>query len=136
LLAILAKKFTPAKEKRVRKAVRRVGVWFGRNSADRWLSPGFSPTNPYSGRGVDRSLPRYFDNARNSAVITAQTVCMPRSSGPVSQQQLRKNPVTGLVEHDNSVPPRTFTDASRMSFSLPRYLPGWPRHRDKHRLSS
>ena len=40
-------------------------------------SPGTRPAKPYSGRGVDRSLPRYFDIARNSAVMIAQTVCNP-----------------------------------------------------------
>jgi hypothetical protein len=37
-------------------------------------SPGCKPGKPTSGTGVDKSLPRDFENARNSAVITAQTV--------------------------------------------------------------
>jgi hypothetical protein len=52
-------------------------------------SPACKPANPNSGRGVDRSLPRAFENARNSAVISAHTVCTPVSSAPVSQQPVR-----------------------------------------------
>ena len=37
-------------------------------------SPGDSPTNPYSGRGVDKSLPTDFENSRNSVVTVAHTV--------------------------------------------------------------
>ena len=52
-------------------------------------SPGESPGKPHSGRGVDRSLPAIALNSRNSAVITAQTVWLPTSSGPVAQQPSR-----------------------------------------------
>ena len=45
--------------------------------------------------------------ARNSAVITAQTVWLPISSGLVSQQPFRKNPVIGLLEHTPIGPPST-----------------------------
>ena len=39
--------------------------------------------------GVDRSLPAAWLNSRNAAVITAQTVWLPTSSGPVLQQPSR-----------------------------------------------
>ena len=52
-------------------------------------SPGESPGKPHSGRGVERSLPAIALNSRNSAVITAQTVWLPTSSGPVAQQPSR-----------------------------------------------
>jgi hypothetical protein len=38
---------------------------------------------------VDKSLPRDFENARNSVVMTAQTVWLPTSSWPVLQQPSR-----------------------------------------------
>ncbi len=71
-------------------------------------SPGFNPGNPNSGRGVDRSFPRVRVNSRNASVTMAQTVCEPRSIGPVSQQPFRKTPVTGSSEHVASGRPRTF----------------------------
>ena len=49
-------------------------------------------------------------NARNSAVITTQTVWLPTSSRLVSQQPLRKKPVIGLTEQVSSCPPRTLSD--------------------------
>jgi hypothetical protein len=52
-------------------------------------SPGFKPGKPNSGTGVDKSLPRDFENARNSVVMTAQTVWLPTSSWPVLQQPSR-----------------------------------------------
>ena len=52
-------------------------------------SPGESPGKPHSGRGVERSLPASALNSRNSAVMTAQTVWLPTSSGPVAQQPSR-----------------------------------------------
>jgi cell division protease FtsH len=48
-----------------------------------------APGKPNSGTGVDKSLPRDFENARNSAVMTAQTVWLPMSSWPVLQQPSR-----------------------------------------------
>jgi hypothetical protein len=51
-----------------------------------------------SGCGVDRSLPRALEQARNSAVTSTQTVCNPKSSGPVWQQPVRKKPVSGRSE--------------------------------------
>ena len=44
-------------------------------------------------------MPTAAEKARKSAVITAQTVCMPTSCGPVSQQPLRKKPVTGFFRN-------------------------------------
>lgn len=52
-------------------------------------SPGTSPGNWYSGRGVDRSFPIRRWCSRNCAVTTAQIVWLPRSSGPVLQQPSR-----------------------------------------------
>ena len=52
-------------------------------------SPGDSPGKPDSGRGVERSLPAMALNSRNSAVMTAHTVWLPTSSGPVAQQPSR-----------------------------------------------
>jgi hypothetical protein len=37
-------------------------------------SPALKPGKPNSGLGVERSLPRDFENCRNAAVMTAQTV--------------------------------------------------------------
>src|SRR5262249_883095 len=70
-------------------------------------SPGLSPRKPNSGTGVERSLPRDLENARNAAVMTAQTVWLPMSSCSVSQQPSRKNPVMGLIEHTSSRSPST-----------------------------
>src|SRR5262249_41818135 len=56
-------------------------------------SPGLRPGKPNSGIGVERSFPRDLENARKSAVMTAQTVWLPKSSSPVLQQPSRKNPV-------------------------------------------
>ena len=53
------------------------------------------------------SLPAAFENSRNSAVITAQTVCRPRSSSEVLQQPSRKKPVSGRSPQAPSGPPRT-----------------------------
>jgi len=53
------------------------------------------------------------ENSRNPAVATTQTVWLPRSAGPVSQQPLRKNPVIGLVEQVSSRSPSTLRDGLR-----------------------
>ena len=63
--------------------------------------------------GVDRSLPEALLYARNSAVMTTQTVWLPTSSALVSQQPLRKKPVIGRVEQMSSVPPSTLRDGPR-----------------------
>src|SRR5579883_1255352 len=76
-------------------------------------SPGLRPRKPNCGTGVERSLPCALEKARNSAVITAQTVWLPISSALVSQQPLRKKPVTGLVEQLSSFSPRTLRDGFR-----------------------
>ena len=52
-------------------------------------SPGCRPSKPHSGRGVERSFPAARLKSRNSSVITAQTVWLPTSSGPVEQQPSR-----------------------------------------------
>jgi hypothetical protein len=52
------------------------------------LSFGFSPGNE-GGEGVIRLFPFDFVNSRNFFVITAQTVCVPVSSGPVLQNPSR-----------------------------------------------
>ncbi len=51
-----------------------------------------TPNEPQlnAGRGVIRSLPRARENARNSAVTTAHTVCDPASCGPVRQYPSRQ----------------------------------------------
>src|SRR5690606_28849473 len=49
------------------------------------------------------------EKARNSAVTRAQTVWLPMSSGPVSQQPLRLKPVKGSYEQASSGPPRTLS---------------------------
>ena len=74
-------------------------------------SPGLSPGNPNSGRGVDRSLPRSRENSRNSAVISAQTVCEPRSISPVLQQPSRKKPVSGSMPQSSRGSPKTLVDS-------------------------
>src|SRR5206468_10044824 len=70
-------------------------------------SPGLRPRKPNSGTGVERSLPRDLENSRNAAVMMAQTVWLPMSSRPVSQQPSRKNPVIGLIEQTSSRSPST-----------------------------
>src|SRR5262249_29869988 len=77
------------------------------------LSPGCSPGKPHCKLGVERSLPTDFENARNSAVITTQTVWDPTSSGPVLQQPSRKKPVIGDVQQVASLPPSTFFACGR-----------------------
>src|SRR5439155_6835193 len=56
---------------------------------------------------VERSLPRDLENSRKAAVITVQTVWLPMSSRPVSQQPSRKNPVMGFIEQTSSRSPST-----------------------------
>lgn len=68
-------------------------------------SPGWRPGNPYSGSGVERSLPRDLLKARKAAVISAQTVWLPWSWASVRQHPSRKNPVMGSVLHGRSGPP-------------------------------
>src|SRR3546814_1767887 len=70
-------------------------------------SPSCSPPKPYSGRGVDRSLPTARENCRNSSVTMMQTVCTPRSDASVSQQPLRVRPVSGSKEQGCNSPPST-----------------------------
>jgi hypothetical protein len=82
-------------------------------------SPGFRPRKPISGIGVERSLPRDLENPRNAAVMTAQTVWLPMSSRPVSQQPSRKNPVMGFVEQTSSWSPSTLRGALRRPPPLP-----------------
>jgi hypothetical protein len=71
------------------------GAWLASNASchreahKHHRSPGCRPGKPNSGLGVERSLPRDFENSRNAAVITAQTVWLPKSSGPVLQQPSR-----------------------------------------------
>ena len=43
-------------------------------------------------------MPRYFDSARNSAVVTTQTVWLQVSSAQVLQCPSRNHPVTGAPE--------------------------------------
>ena len=61
----------------------------------------------------ERSLPRDLENSRNAAVMTAQTVWLPKSSRPVSQQPSRKNPVVGFIEQISSRSPSTLRGALR-----------------------
>src|SRR5712672_2861151 len=72
------------------------------------LSPALRPGKSYSGTGVERSFPASLEKARNSSVITTQTVWEPKSRGAVLQQPSRKNPVTGDSEHEHSGSPKTF----------------------------
>ena len=81
-------------------------------------SPGCRPGKPHCRLGVERSLPAAFENARNSAVITTQTVCEPTSSGPVLQQPSRKKPVMGDVQQVASLPPSTFLAFGRRTTPL------------------
>ena len=82
-------------------------------SSQRWAqrhqrSPGLSPGNPCSGRGVIRSLPFERLNMRNSRVIKEHTICNPRSLGLLLQQPSRKKPVMGSIEQVSSGRPSTF----------------------------
>lgn len=78
-------------------------------------SPGFRPLKPYSGRGVDKSLPCMSENTRNSSVTCAHTVWLPVSSGSVSQQPLRVNPVRGARLQVCNVVPSTFRAMDTLS---------------------
>src|SRR5882724_7619426 len=73
-------------------------------------SPGLSPGKPNSGRGVERSFPLVRLNSRNSGVTSTQTEWQPRSSAHVSQEPLRKKPVSGETEHGFKGPPRTLRE--------------------------
>ena len=68
---------------------------FQRTAHRHHRSPGLSPANRYSGRGVIRSFPRASEYARNSGVILAQTTWVPWSFSSVWQQPSRKNPDNG-----------------------------------------
>jgi hypothetical protein len=81
-------------------------------------SPGFRPEKTISGTGVLRSLPRDLLNASSSPVISAHIIWAPNSSGPVSQQPVRQNPLVGRMEHVSSFSPRTFDPSA---WSDPRY---------------
>jgi hypothetical protein len=74
---------------------------------------------PNSGTGVERSLPLDLENARNAAVMTAQTVWLPTSSRPVSQQPSRKKPVMGFMEQSSSRSPSTLRGVFRRPAPLP-----------------
>ena len=81
-------------------------------------SPAFKPTKLYCGRGVLKSLPRENENAKNSSVTWQQTVWLPLSSGPVSQQPVRVKPVSGFVLQVCNVVPNTL----RAIFLVQPYL--------------
>ena len=79
--------FKSASEQALREALRAASAH--RSAQRHQRSPADSPANPYSGGGVDTSLPTHELKARNSSVISAQTVWTPASSAPVSQHPLR-----------------------------------------------
>ena len=54
-----------------------------------------------------RHFRRDLENSRNAVVMTTQTVWLPMSSRPVSQQPSRKNPVIGFIEQISSRSPST-----------------------------
>src|SRR4029078_2323094 len=72
------------------------------------LSHAVKPGKPNCRFGVDRSLPAAFENARNSAVRTTQTVCDPTSSGPLLQRPAPKKPAHGDVQQVARLPPSRF----------------------------
>src|SRR5262249_12901879 len=72
------------------------------------------PGKPNSGIGVERSLPCDLENSRKVAVITAQTVWLPKSSALVLQQPSRKKPVIGFIEQISSPSPSTLRPARRL----------------------
>ena len=86
-------------------------------------SPGLRPGKPNWGIGVERSLPEDLENSRNAAVMTAQTVWLPRSSGLVLQQPSRKNPDLGIIEQTSSLSPRTFRGALEATSTVPAVVP-------------
>jgi hypothetical protein len=57
---------------------------------------------------VLKSFPLDIENAKNSSVISAHTVWLPRSSAPVSQQPERVKPVIGSKLQVCNVVPSTF----------------------------
>ena len=71
-------------------------------------SPSFNPGKSHSGFGVVRSLPFDRENSRKSAVINAQTVCMPISCSTVWQNPSRKKPVAVCRQHGFNGLPKTF----------------------------
>lgn len=91
---------------------------FQREAQRHQRSPGLKPGKSNSGRGVERSLPRDFEKARNSSVTWAQTTCTPTSPRPVRQQPSRKKPVIGRVEHGSSTPPSTFLRSTAITGKL------------------
>ena len=80
-------------------------------------SPGFKPGNPKWSIGVDRSLPSFLENARNSSLTITQTVWTPRSSSLVSQHPDLKKPVIGLKLQGSIGSPSTLScfSSSRVS---------------------
>src|SRR6188472_798034 len=82
-------------------------------------APAVAGFQPNSGIGVERSLPLDLENARNAADMTAQTVWLPMSSRPVSQQPSRKKPVMGFIEQSSSGSPSTLRGVFRRPAPLP-----------------
>ena len=80
---------------------------------------GFQAAKAELRTGVERSLPLDLENARNAAVMTAQTVWLPTSSRPVSQQPSRKKPVMGFIEQSSSRSPSTLRGVFRRPAPLP-----------------
>ena len=74
-------------------------------------SPATRPGNLYSGRGVERSLPRPFEKRRNSLLIKAHTVCEPASYSLDRQNPSLKKPVIGLPQHSSNGSPNKFFSA-------------------------
>ena len=69
-----------------------LATWVNAQLIASWFQ-GFTPSKPYSGAGVDKSLPLKREYSRNSRVATMQTVCSPTSSWQVLHLLSRKYPV-------------------------------------------
>ena len=85
------------------------------------LSPAFRPGKSNSGRGVDKSFPAARLKAKKASVITAQTVWLPTSCGPVTTPS-RKKPVTGLTNRIATGCPAHCADNSHENFHHPYFL--------------
>ena len=70
------------------------------------LSPALRP-GKLGRRGVLKSFPLYFEKAKNSVVISAQTTCLPSSFSSVRQNPSLYQPVIGFEQHNFKGVPST-----------------------------
>ncbi len=84
------------------------------------------PGKPYLGAGVDRPLPRYFDQTGNASLTRIQGVRQPVSSAQVLQCPPRNQRVSGSSEQGSSGPPSTLTGRPEAApCPRPAHNPEW-----------